>query len=47
MHTKFWSENLKERDHLEDLGIEAGINIRMGLWEVGREGCGLDASGLG
>jgi len=20
MHTKFWSENLKGRDHLEDLG---------------------------
>jgi hypothetical protein len=21
MHTKFWSENLKERDHEEDLGV--------------------------
>jgi hypothetical protein len=22
VHTKFWSENLKGRDHLEDLGID-------------------------
>jgi hypothetical protein len=22
MHTKFWSENLKERDELEDLGVD-------------------------
>jgi hypothetical protein len=22
MDTKFWSENLKKRDHLEDLGID-------------------------
>jgi hypothetical protein len=25
MHTKFWSENLKERDHLEDLGMDRRI----------------------
>jgi hypothetical protein len=22
MHVKFWSENLKERDHLEDIGTD-------------------------
>jgi hypothetical protein len=25
MHTKFWSENLKGRDDLEDLGIDGRI----------------------
>jgi hypothetical protein len=25
MHTKFWLENLKERDHLEDLGTDREI----------------------
>jgi len=25
MHTVFWLENLKERDHLEDLGIDGII----------------------
>jgi hypothetical protein len=25
MHTKFWSENLKGRDHLEDLGVDGKI----------------------
>jgi hypothetical protein len=25
MHTKFWSENLDGRDHMEDLGIEGRI----------------------
>jgi hypothetical protein len=25
MHTKFWLENLKERDHLEDLCINKKI----------------------
>jgi hypothetical protein len=40
MHTRFWSENLKGRDHLEDLSVD-GI---LGKLE-GR--CGLDASGSG
>jgi hypothetical protein len=29
IHTKLWSENLKIRDHLEDLGID-GILEKMG-----------------
>jgi len=29
MHIKFWSENLKGRDHSEDLGIDIiGIDVR-------------------
>ena len=44
-HTGFWWENLRERDHLEDLGIEEG-NIKMDL-QVGWGGHGLDLSGSG
>jgi len=25
MHEKFWSKNLKERDHSEDLGVDGRI----------------------
>jgi len=25
MHTKFWSENLKGRDHSEDLGVDGKV----------------------
>jgi len=25
MHTKFWSENLKGRDHMKDLGVNEMI----------------------
>jgi hypothetical protein len=28
MYTKFWWENLKERDNSEDLGVYGGDNIR-------------------
>jgi len=32
MHTKFWSGNLKERDHSQEQGVD---NIRMDLRETG------------
>jgi hypothetical protein len=35
MHTIFWLENLKGRDHLEDLYVD---NIRINLRETGWEG---------
>jgi len=38
MHTKFWSENLKGRDHLEDLGIDGMIILRVDLREIAWEG---------
>jgi hypothetical protein len=40
MHTKFWEESLKERDQLEDLGID-GRNIKMVLKEIGLESVDL------
>jgi hypothetical protein len=38
IRTKFWSENLKGRDHTEDLGIDEKIIFRMVLTEIGWEG---------
>jgi len=37
MHTILWLENLKGRDHFEDLGVDREDNIRMDLTEVGCE----------
>jgi len=34
MHTRFWSENLKERDHSEDLGRRWEDNVKMHLREI-------------
>jgi hypothetical protein len=43
MYTIFWLENLKGRDHLEDLGLDGRITIG---WIFGNrvEGCELDSS---
>jgi hypothetical protein len=38
MCTIFQLENLKGRDHLEDIGIDGKYNIRMDLSELGLEG---------
>jgi len=37
MYTKFWSENLKGRDHLEDVGIGGEIL----KWMLGKMGSGF------
>jgi hypothetical protein len=38
MYTKFWSENLKGKDHSEDLNVDARITsewiLRETIWEV-------------
>jgi hypothetical protein len=43
---KFWFENLKVRDYLEDIGVDGNIFI-MDLREKGREGVYWMASGSG
>jgi hypothetical protein len=46
MYTKFWSENVKGRDHVEDLSIYGRIILERILGnEMG--GCELDTSGSG
>jgi hypothetical protein len=38
MYTVVWLENLKGRDHSEEVGVDGNVNIRMDLretaWEV-------------
>jgi len=34
MHTKFWLENLKERNHLEDLCIDGKMELE---WILGKQ----------
>jgi hypothetical protein len=38
MHTKFLSENLKGRDHSEDLGVDGKIILEWILRELGWKG---------
>jgi hypothetical protein len=33
MHTRFWFENLKGRDHSEDLGVDGRITLEFILWK--------------
>jgi hypothetical protein len=35
MYTKFWSENLKGRDYMEDLGVYGKIILE---WILGKQG---------
>jgi hypothetical protein len=37
MHTKFWLENLKGRNHSEDLGIDGRIILELILGENSRK----------
>jgi hypothetical protein len=46
MHTKFLPENLKERGHLEHLGVCEKIILEWFL-EKKEGSCGLNASDLG
>jgi hypothetical protein len=45
MHTGFWRENQKERDHYEDIDIDGTI-LKLILEKYGG-GYGLDSSGSG
>jgi hypothetical protein len=44
VHTGYWWGNLKEGDHLEDLGGDGGINIKMDFKEIVWECMGLNLS---
>jgi hypothetical protein len=44
VHTEFWSEDLMERDHLEDPGVDGFIILRR-IFRKWDEGHGLDCSG--
>ena len=35
VHTGFWWGNLREGEHLEDLGADGEDNVKIGLQEVG------------
>jgi len=42
MHTKLWLDNLKGRDHLEQLGIDGGMMMMMMMmmteWSLEKQG---------
>jgi hypothetical protein len=46
VHTGFWCETLRERDSLEDLGVNGKIKLKRFLKDI-RGGSGLDSSCLG
>ena len=49
VYTGFWLGNLRERDHLEDPGIDGNIILRQNFrkWDEGGGRHGLDRSGSG
>jgi hypothetical protein len=46
MHTKFLFEILKGRNHIEDLGIDGKMILKL-FYQKGVGGFGQDSSGLG
>jgi hypothetical protein len=40
VHTGFWWGNLREREHLEDLGVDGENSVKIGFREVGWGGMG-------
>jgi hypothetical protein len=44
--TKFWWESPKERDHLEDEGVDGRMGLEWMLWRLA-EGYGVDSTGSG
>jgi len=45
IHTGFWWENLEERVHWEDLGLDGNIILKGTLNRMGRHGLDLCGSG--
>jgi len=39
MHTKFWSENLNGRGHLEDVGVDEEMILEWTLWKLEGKVC--------
>ena len=46
MYTGFWWENLRERDHLENPGVDERIILRW-IFRKWNGGVGLDRAGSG
>ena len=44
MHTEFWWGHLKERDHLEDVGVDGGMIL---IWVIKKWDGGFDWINLG
>jgi hypothetical protein len=45
--TGFWWESPKEKDRLEDQGVDGRMGFKMDLRKIGWWGCGVDSAGSG